>query len=189
MTDRAEPEPFVVADVSAWRAWLDQNETASEGLWVMLAKKGTVEPTSLNYQDALEEALCSGWIDGQRNSIDAHTFKQRYTPRRSKSLWSLRNIEIVTRLTAEGRMRERGFAEIDRAKADGRWDRAYAGPAKAEVPDELAQALEAHPEANAAFTALNRTERYSALHPILTATTAATRTRRIERLLLSLQRR
>ncbi|WP_017792764.1 YdeI/OmpD-associated family protein [Leucobacter salsicius] len=189
MTERAESEPLVVADVTAWRAWLDQHEASSDGLWVLLAKKGTVDPTSLTYQDALEEALCGGWIDGQRKSVDAHTFKQRYTPRRQKSLWSLRNIEIVTRLTAEGRMRERGFAEIERAQADGRWDRAYAGPATAEVPDELARALKAHPAANAAFEKLNRTERYSALHPILTATTAATLERRIERLIASLLQR
>lgn len=183
MTDPAETEPLIVADVHAWRAWLDQNESTSDGLWVLLAKKGTVSPTSLNYQHALEEALCSGWIDGQRKSVDAHTFKQRYTPRRAKSLWSLRNIDIVARLRAEGRMRDLGFAEIERAKSDGRWDRAYAGPATAEVPTELAAALEAHPAAGAAFAALNRTENYSSLHPILTAASEKTRDQRIARLL------
>lgn len=186
MNDSAEPAPRVFADVHAWRAWLDEHEATSDGLWVLLAKKGTIEPTSLGYQDALTEALCSGWIDGQRKSVDAHTFKQRYTPRRQRSMWSLRNIDIVTRLSAEGRMRERGYAEIERAKADGRWDRAYAGPATAEVPAELAAALDAHPAAGAAFAALNRTERYSALHPILTAASEQTREQRIARLIARL---
>lgn len=151
-------------------------------------EEGTVDPTSLKYQEALEEALCSGWIDGQRKSVDEHTFKQRYTPRRQKSLWSLRNIDIVARLIDEGRMRERGLAEIERAKADGRWDRAYAGPATAEVPAELTRALDAHPGASEAFAALNRTERYSALHPILTAASETTRDSRIARLIAQLRR-
>ena len=187
MTDQAPSEPLIVADVRAWRAWLDQHESTSDGLWLLLAKKGTTGPTSLSYQHALEEALCSGWIDGQRKSVDAHTFKQRYTPRRAKSLWSLRNIDLVARLSSEGRMRERGLAEIERAKSDGRWDRAYAGPATAEVPAELAEALAAHPKAGVAFAALNRTARYSALHPILTAVSRQTHDQRIARLVTRLQ--
>src|SRR6478609_5320658 len=120
MVDR---EPFVVADAAAWRAWLDDNEDLSDGVWLVLAKKGTTAPTTLTYTQALDEALCSGWIDGQKASLDAATFLQRFTPRRAASLWSARNVRIVERLVEEGRMRPRGHAEIDRAKADGRWAR------------------------------------------------------------------
>ena len=123
---REEPEmspeitPFVVADRAAWRAWLDANEESSDGVWLLLAKKGTTEPTTLSYAEALDEALCSGWIDGQKRSHDAACFLQRFTPRRRASLWSQRNIGLVEGLIGEGRMRARGQSEIDRAKADGR---------------------------------------------------------------------
>ncbi|WP_313818536.1 hypothetical protein, partial [Citricoccus sp.] len=149
-----EPEVLIVEDVSAWRAWLDAQEESSDGIWLMLAKKGSTSPTALTYQQALREALCSGWIDGQSKSIDATTYRQRYTPRRKASMWSQRNVTLVAELIEQGRMRPRGQAEIDRAKADGRWDRAYAGPATAEVPEDLAAALAASPAAAAAFAAL-----------------------------------
>ncbi|TQL64479.1 uncharacterized protein YdeI (YjbR/CyaY-like superfamily) [Rarobacter faecitabidus] len=183
-----ELAPLIVADVDQWRAWLMVNDEASGGIWLTLAKKGTTSPTRLTYQDALEEALCSGWIDGQRKSLDTGTFMQRFTPRRARSLWSKRNVEIVTRLAAEGRLRERGAGEVERAKADGRWDRAYAGPATAEVPSELAAALAQDPIAQAAFANLNRTERFSALHPILTASSTAASERRIANLIERLGR-
>jgi uncharacterized protein YdeI (YjbR/CyaY-like superfamily) len=144
-------EPFVVADAAAWRAWLDQHEDDSDGVWLALAKKGTTGPTTLTYAQALDEALCSGWIDGQKRSNDAATFLQRFTPRRRASLWSERNIGLVAALVAEGRMRSRGLAEVDRAKADGRWDRAYAGSATATVPDDLAAALDTAPAAATLF--------------------------------------
>jgi len=181
-------DPLVVADVAAWRTWLDDNEDVSDGVWLLMAKKGTVSPTSVTYQPALEEALCSGWIDGQRRSWDDATFIQRFTPRRRRSLWSKRNIGLVTRLTEEGRMRPRGQAEIDAAKTDGRWDRAYEGPAKAQVPPELAAALERSPRASRAFAALTGQDRYSALHQVMTASTDTTRDRRIERLIQKLER-
>src|SRR5699024_2357029 len=126
----------IVADVTAWRAWLDTHEQQQEGVWLMLAKKGTIEPTTLTYAQALDEALCSGWIDGQKRSFDAATFLQRFTPRRPRSIWSARNVEHVARLQAEGRMRDRGLAEVAAAQADGRWERAYAGQATALVPDD-----------------------------------------------------
>ena len=134
-------EILVVADAAAWRAWLDVNEDASDGVWLLLAKKGTTSPTSLTYAQALDEALCSGWIDGQKGSVDTALFRQRFTPRRRASIWSKRNIGIVEELIARGRMRERGLREIEAAKADGRWERAYAGSATAEVPEDLAAAL------------------------------------------------
>lgn len=124
-----DPEVLVVPDAASWRAWLDLHESEPEGVWLLLAKKGTAAPTSLDYAQALEEALCSGWIDGKAQSVDERTYRQRFTPRRKRSPWSLRNIARVRGLIEAGRMRPRGQAEIDRAKADGRWDHADAGPA------------------------------------------------------------
>ncbi|NUL45844.1 hypothetical protein F7P69_11655 [Cellulosimicrobium funkei] len=183
-----EPEVLIVQDVAAWRAWLDENEESSDGIWLMLAKKGATSPTSLTYQQALREALCSGWIDGQTTSIDATTYRQRYTPRRKASMWSQRNVTLVAELIEQGRMRPRGQSEIDRAKADGRWGRAYPGPATAEVPEDLAAALAASPAAAAAFAALNGQNRYAVLHRVLTAPSPASRTNRLAKLVGMLER-
>lgn len=178
-------DELIVPDVAAWRAWLDEQESISDGVWLVLAKKSTTDPTSLSYAQALAEALCSGWIDGQKRSRDAATFLQRFTPRRARSLWSQRNVGLVAELIAEGRMRERGHAEIRRAMDDGRWERAYAGAATAEVPADLAAALSASPTAQAAFEALRGSNRYSALFPILTASDAV-RASRVEALVARL---
>lgn len=177
----AEPEQLVVADAAAWRAWLDDHEDEGDsvGVWLVLAKKGTTTPTSLTYAQALDEALCSGWIDGRKGALDSATFRQHFTPRRARSIWSQRNVEHVARLEGEGRMRARGFAEVDRARADGRWDRAYAGSASIEMPADLIAALDAAPGASAAFAALSASARYSVLHPIVTAVRPATRASRI----------
>ncbi|WP_420365810.1 YdeI/OmpD-associated family protein [Curtobacterium sp. L3-7] len=183
-----EIEPFVVVDAAAWRAWLDANEDSSDGVWLVLAKKGTTEPTSVTYAQALDEALCSGWIDGQKRSLDAATFLQRFTPRRKASLWSERNIGLVATLIADGRMRDRGQAEIDRAKADGRWDRAYAGAASITVPEDLLAALDAAPAAAALFAELDATNRYAVLHRITTAPSATARTNRLTKLVEMLER-
>ena len=188
MTD-ASPTPLIVADRVAWRAWLDANEDVSDGVQLVLAKRGVTDPTSLTYAEALDEALCSGWIDGRRNARDASTFLQMYTPRRARSIWSLRNVELVAGLIASGRMRPRGHAEIERARADGRWERAYAGPATAQVPDDLAAALALSPTAEQRFAALGSAERYSVLHPILTAASPVTRRTRIERAVARLDAR
>jgi uncharacterized protein YdeI (YjbR/CyaY-like superfamily) len=178
----AGPGRLVVADAAAWRAWLDAHEGTSDGVGLVLAKKGTAAPTTLSYAQALEEALCSGWIDGRRNAIDGMTFQQLFTPRRRASIWSQRNVRIVADLVAQGRMRPRGQQEIDRAEADGRWDRAYAGPATAVVPDDLACALEASPAAAARFQALTASARYPAIHQVITAPSARSRADRIARL-------
>jgi uncharacterized protein YdeI (YjbR/CyaY-like superfamily) len=162
-------EELIVGGASAWRAWLDAHEAASDGVWLVLAKKGTTDPTTLTYAEALDEALCSGWIDGPKRSRDAATFLQRFTPRRPRSMWSERNVAHIARLEAEGRLRPRGRDEVERAKADGRWDRAYAGSATAEPPAELLRALDATPGGRQAFDALSRAERYSILHPLMTA--------------------
>lgn len=181
MTERAAPPELVVADAAAWRAWLQENDDVSDGVWLILAKKGTRIPTSLTYAEALEEALCSGWIDGRRNTVDSATFRQHFTPRRARSLWSKRNVELVAGLIQAGRMRVRGQAEIDRAQADGRWDRAYGGPAALEVPADLDAALAAAPDAAAAFAGLGRSARYPILHQVVTALNDAVRAARIAR--------
>ncbi|MBB2976492.1 uncharacterized protein YdeI (YjbR/CyaY-like superfamily) [Microbacterium endophyticum] len=186
--DAAAIVPFVVADAAAWRAWLDTNEESSDGVWLMLAKKGIVHPTSLTYAEALDEALCSGWIDGQKRSYDATTFLQRFTPRRARSTWSQRNLEHIDRLTQESRIRTRGQNEIDRAQADGRWDRAYAGSATIIVPEALERALDASPSARARFDALSRSERFSVLHPLVTAPNDDTLARRLRKAIDRLER-
>jgi uncharacterized protein YdeI (YjbR/CyaY-like superfamily) len=188
MTTPLDPnEVLVVADVAAWRAWLDVHEDDPAGVWLALAKKGALAPTSLRYDEALEEALCSGWIDGPKHGIDDLVFGQRFTPRRKTSLWSTRNVGLVTALVADGRMRERGHAEVARAKADGRWDRAYAGAATAEAPDDLVAALGAIPAAAARFAELNRANRYAVIHRVVTAPSAAARARRLAKIVALLE--
>jgi uncharacterized protein YdeI (YjbR/CyaY-like superfamily) len=117
----AEPPELILPDAAAWRAWLGEHHREEAGVWLVLAKKGTVEPTSLTYDEALEEALCHGWIDGQVRRRDEATYRQRFTRRRERSSWSKRNVEIVERLMTEGRMDPAGIAEVERAKASGCW--------------------------------------------------------------------
>jgi uncharacterized protein YdeI (YjbR/CyaY-like superfamily) len=181
-------EEMIVVDAAAWRTWLDENEDTSDGVWLVMAKKGVVDPTSLTYAQALDEALCSGWIDGQRRGRDDTTFLQRFTPRRRASIWAQRNIGIVTALAAEGRMRPRGQAEIERAQADGRWARAYAGPAKMEVPEDLSAALATSPAAAELFGRLDSRNRYAVLHRVVTAPSATARANRLAKLVGMLER-
>jgi uncharacterized protein YdeI (YjbR/CyaY-like superfamily) len=117
----ADPPELLVADAAGWRAWLRDHHAREAGVWLVLAKKGTTEPTSVSYEQALEEALAQGWIDGQSLRRDERTYRQRFTPRRKRSTWSASNVARVERLTAEGRMQPAGMAEVERAKADGRW--------------------------------------------------------------------
>ena len=174
-----ESPELIVRDAAAWRDWLGENHTDPDGVWLVLAKKGTEKPTSLTYDQALEEALCHGWIDGQARRRDEVTYRQRFTPRRKRSAWSKRNTSIAERLRAEGRMHPAGHAEVERAKADGRWETAYAGPATIEVPPDLTEALAAEPKAQAMFETLNSQNRYAILYRIATAKRADTRARRI----------
>ncbi len=173
-----QPE-LTVADAAAWRAWLGENHEQEAGVWLVLAKKGTIEPTSLTYDEALEEAICHGWIDGQVRRRDEATYRQRFTPRRRRSPWSKRNVGLAERLHAEGRMRPTGLAEVERAKADGRWEAAYAGQASIEVPDDLAAALEAEPRAQELFGRLTSRNRYAILYRVTTAKRPETRAKRI----------
>lgn len=176
----ADPPHLIVRDAAAWRTWLAENVDERAGVWLVLAKKGTTDPTSLSYAAALEEALCHGWIDGQARRRDEGTYVQRFTPRRRRSMWSQRNVGIVERLTAEGRMHPQGLSEVARAKADGRWEVAYAGPATAEIPADLTEALAARPEAQAMFENLTSQNRFAMLHRLGAAKRPETRAGRIE---------
>ena len=176
----ADLPELVVADAARWRTWLAKHQE-SVGVWLVLAKKGASVPTSLSYDEALEEALCHGWIDGQAGRRDEATYRQRFTPRRARSSWSKRNVAIAERLLTERRMHPAGIAEIERAKSDGRWEAAYAGSASIEVPADLAQALAAEPQAQTLFEALSRQNRYAILYRIATVKRAETRARHIER--------
>jgi uncharacterized protein YdeI (YjbR/CyaY-like superfamily) len=189
MVVMAEELPeLLLTDADAWRAWLAEHQEDDRGVRLVLAKKGAAAPTTLTYGEALQEALCYGWIDGQSRRRDDGTFFIRFTPRRSRSLWSKRNVDYVARLTEEGRMQPRGLAEVERAQADGRWAAAYAGPASIEVPPELARSLAAHPDAQAAWEGLNSQNRYAILHRIVTAVKAETRERRAEQYVAMLGR-
>jgi uncharacterized protein YdeI (YjbR/CyaY-like superfamily) len=177
-----------VPDAGAWRAWLTEHHAQPDGVWLVLAKKGTTEPTSLRYDDALEEALCFGWIDGQVQGGDGGVYRQRFTPRRARSPWSKRNVDRVQRLVEAGRIHPAGLAEVERAKADGRWDAAYAGPATIEVPADLAAALAAEPAAQAMFEVLTSQNRYAVLYRITSAKRPETRARRLEQFVAMLAR-
>jgi uncharacterized protein YdeI (YjbR/CyaY-like superfamily) len=168
--------PF--ADQAALEEWLEAEHATAPGLYVKIAKKGAGVP-SVNWEQMVEVLLCFGWIDGRANRLDDRFYLQRITPRRPRSTWSLKNVETVERLIAEGRMRPAGLAAVEAAKADGRWDRAYAGPATITVPDDLASALDAEPAARAAFDALDGANRYAVLWRVHTAGTPATRAKRI----------
>jgi uncharacterized protein YdeI (YjbR/CyaY-like superfamily) len=165
-------------DQAALEAWLEEHHATAPGLYVKVAKKATGIP-SVTWADMVEVLLCFGWIDGKALRLDDRFYLQRVTPRRPRSIWSLKNVAAVEALTAEGRMRPAGLAAVAAARADGRWERAYAGPATATVPDDLAAALAATPAAQEQFVALDGRNRYAVLHRVTTATTPATRARRI----------
>ena len=176
----AELPDLTVPDATAWRRWLEEHHGESPGVWLHLARKGATEPTTLTYDQALDEALCLGWIDGQvRGSGGGPTFRQRFTPRRPRGQWSARNVRHVQRLVEQGRMHPAGLAEVERARADGRFDAAYAGPASIEVPDDLAAALAADPAATAMFGLLTSQNRYAILYRLQSAKRPETRARRL----------
>jgi uncharacterized protein YdeI (YjbR/CyaY-like superfamily) len=168
--------PFETA--AAFERWLAKEHRSATVVWIKHAKKGT-GMASITWSEAVDVALCYGWIDGQSKSLDDRHFVQRYTPRRATSVWSKLNRERVARLIAAGRIQPAGLAEIERAKADGRWDAAYDSPKTAAVPDDLARALAKHPTAKAAFATLDATNRYAILHRLMTAKQPETRARRL----------
>jgi uncharacterized protein YdeI (YjbR/CyaY-like superfamily) len=173
-------ETLFFEDAEAWERWLEEQHATSDGVWLRFAKKGSgIE--RLTYAPALEVALCFGWIDGQsRSESDTH-YLQRFTPRRKRSIWSKRNRGYAEQLIASGRMRPAGLAEIERAKADGRWDAAYDSPRTATVPDDLQEALARRPGAREFFDSLDSQNRYAILHRVQTARKPETRAKRIEK--------
>ena len=173
-------------DAAAWERWLLAN-AAAKGLWLKIAKKDAGVVT-VTYAEALEVALCHGWIDGQKRGCDAMYFLQRFTPRRAKSLWSKINIGHVERLIAAGRMRAGGQREVDAAKADGRWDAAYDSARSMETPPELAAALAKNRKAKAFFDTLNAANRYAMCWRVQTAKKPETKAKRVDVLVAMLAR-
>jgi len=185
MTSRPDPRRF--ATQRAFEIWLRKNHASSDGAWLLIAKVGADKPT-VTYPEAVDVALCYGWIDGQKKSIDAYHWLQRFTPRRVRSVWSKANRAKAEALIQSGRMRPSGMAEIDRARSDGRWDAAYEGARTAVVPSDLQAALDAEPGASAFFAGLDRANRYAVLWRVQTALRPETRSRRIKTLVAMLAR-
>jgi uncharacterized protein YdeI (YjbR/CyaY-like superfamily) len=176
--------PFT--SVAEWEEWLEENHAVSEGVWIRMAKKDAgIE--SVRYPEVLESALCFGWIDGRREPLDERYFLQRFTPRRSRSRWSRINREKAERLIADGRMRPAGLAEVERARADGRWEAAYEGQRRSTVPDDLQRELEARPKAKAFFAQLSSQNRYAILYRLQDAKKPETRARRLAQFVAMLE--
>ncbi|WP_104167054.1 YdeI family protein [Arthrobacter sp. SX1312] len=184
---KAELPELLLPDAPAWRAWLEENHASSPGVWLIEHKKGGTT-TRLTYAQALDEALCFGWIDGQAKSRDEHSYFQRFTPRGPRSIWSVRNQGHIERLRAEGRMREAGERAVAAAQADGRWERAYSGPANAEMPPELLAAIEADDAALATFRTLSSQNRYAMIFRLSQLKTDAAKERNITKFVAMLAR-
>ena len=182
-----ELAPTLFKSAKAFEAWLKKNHATSEGLWLKIAKRGSNEP-SVTYPEAVEIALCWGWIDGQKKSLDDQHYLQRFTPRRARSVWSRINVNKVQALIEAGRMQAPGQAQIEAAKADGRWARAYDGARTSTVPEDLQAALDAEPAAKTFFASINASNRYAILWRIQTAARAETRARRVAQLVEMLAR-
>lgn len=168
-------------------AWLEREQTSSAGVWLKIAKKGS-GVKSVSYAEALEVALCFGWIDSQKRALDEECFLQRFTPRRPRGRWSRINREKAERLIESGRMRLAGMAEVEAAKADGRWDAAYEGQRTAEVPADLQRELDARPAAREFFAALDSTNRYAIVYRLGEAKKQETRERRLRKFVEMLER-
>lgn len=173
-------EVIAFRDAAAFDRWLEDHVDEQAGVWLKMAKKGSGIP-SMTSDEAVDVGLCHGWISGQRRSLDEDYYLQKYVPRRPRSRWSQVNVAKVEELTAAGRMRPAGLAEVEAAKADGRWDAAYVSQRDATVPPGLEAALAANPGAATAFAALGRTERYQVILALETARTDAARARQLER--------
>ena len=162
-----------------WEGWLDKNHDKIASVWVQFYKKAS-GVGGLTYHPAVEVALCYGWIDSLVNRFDEESYIQKFSPRKSKSIWSKINTEHIKRLTKEGRMKPSGLAAVEEAKKNGNWDRAYSGPATIEMPEDFKKVLEAHPKAKAFYETLNKTNKYYFLFSITTAKRPETRERRIK---------
>ncbi|MEP7218044.1 MAG: YdeI/OmpD-associated family protein [Bacteroidota bacterium] len=169
-----------------WNAWLEAHHASSPGIWLMFAKKGSDIP-SVTYAEAVDVALCHGWIDGQKKANDASTWLQKFTPRGTRSIWSKINRDKVEKFISDGLMRPAGLATIERAKQNGQWDAAYDSPSKAVVPDDFQSELDRHPKALAFFATLNSANRYALTFRIQTAKKAETRARKIQEFIRMLE--
>jgi uncharacterized protein YdeI (YjbR/CyaY-like superfamily) len=184
---KAELDELIVPDAEALREWLSANHATSTGVWLALTRKGGTV-TTLTWQQAVDEALCFGWIDGQARKGDEEISWIRFTPRRSRSSWSQRNVTNVARLEAAGRMLAPGRAAVEAAKEDGRWAAAYAPPSETEVPADLAAAIAANPAAQAMFDVLTKSNRFSLVHRVNSVKRAETRHRKIHEFVAMLAR-
>lgn len=187
MSERDDLPTLPFKSVATWEKWLAKQPATSSGVWVKFAKSGNETPC-VGKKNAIESALCYGWIDGQLGSLDEDWFLTRFTPRKPRSKWSEINRKAALRLIKEGRMQPQGLAEIERAKKDGRWDAAYAPASTIEVPPDLAKALKANPKAAAFFKTLDSTNRYAVLYRIHDAKKAETRAARITKFVAMLAR-
>jgi uncharacterized protein YdeI (YjbR/CyaY-like superfamily) len=185
VADELETRAF--ASAVEWEAWLREHHDTAPGVWIKFARKGS-GVASVTYMEALHAALCFGWIDGQARRGDDSFYVQRFTPRRARSIWSKRNRDFATALVESGRMQPAGLREVERAKADGRWDAAYDAPSTATVPADLQAALDANAAAAELFARLSSQNRYSILHRVQTAKKPETRARRIEKFVAMLAR-
>jgi len=165
-----------------WEQWLEINHTNVNGIWLQFFKKGSSVP-SVTYEQALDEALCYGWIDGQKKTYDERSYLIKFTPRRAKSIWSKKNIEHIARLHKQGKMKPRGIKEAELAKADGRWEQAYDSPSNMKMPDDFLQRLSKNKKAKAFFETLNKANTYAIAWRLQTAKKPETREKRMQQLL------
>jgi len=178
---------LLVPDQGGLREWLDEHHATCDGVRLVLGKKGGAD-TTLTWAQAVEELLCYGWIDGQGGKRDEGSYTIRITPRRARSMWSQRNVELVEQLERQRRMRAAGRAAVEAAKADGRWAAAYAASSIAEVPDDLLAAIAAEPEAQRMFDVLTKTNRFALYHRLNAVKRAETRERKIREFVAMLAR-
>ncbi len=180
-----DAEVIAFRDAPEFEAWLDEHLDLAVGVWLKIAKKNSGVP-SLTDDEAVDVGLCYGWISGQRKSLDEVYYLQKYVPRRPRSRWSQVNVDKVAELAAAGRMRPSGWAEVEAAKADGRWDAAYASQRNATIPPDLAAALAASPEAARAFEVLTKTQQYAVILKLVTTRTDKARAAQLDRAMTGL---
>jgi uncharacterized protein YdeI (YjbR/CyaY-like superfamily) len=188
MPEKTRPITISFEDADAMRQWLEVNYGLTEGIWLKMAKK-EAPITTVTYQDALQVALCFGWIDGQANKLDEHFYLQKFTPRRKRSIWSKRNVDIAERLITEGKMHPAGMLEIEKAKADGRWENAYESSRNMAIPKDFLKAVAENEQANQFFQTLNKTNLFAIAFRLTTAKSPATRAKRFTQIMEMLERK
>lgn len=186
-TAKAELPELAFPDQQKWAAWLQKNHASSPGLWLKIAKKES-GITSVTYPEALDEALCYGWIDGQKKGLDDSYWLQKFTPRGPRSIWSVINQEKVAKLIEAGRMQPAGLAAVERAKENGQWASAYHGSKRSTMPEDFQAELDQRPKAKEFFATINSANRYAILFRLQTAKKPETRTKRMQQFLEMLER-